>query len=326
MINGAAIGILFYARNALMGNDINRQRQEAVKANPGTTEKKLTVEGGSLSLLASPDGAVRSFYAADGSYHLVTTSETLARRFLAMKSGAGALGTSKEFRHARSQMPISRNDTVFVYLSSAFFRNMTGPQYRIETTRRLQAMADVELTQLARLTSATEGRPADSFQQLIDGGFLPPDFGPRPDGSQTVMDNGRVYDSVRGERGAMITLDIGQQSPLASPQPRQHRQDAGNQSTHDQQQRKEPPRHARPPQQAHQQHHHRAAQPDLPARARRQPRFDVRQLPRYHQGPVLLDRSSEVRPLTSNLHATPNVAHFARAARRQVSGPPRRWP
>lgn len=206
LIHGAAIGILFYARNSLMGNDITRQRQEALKSNPGTTERKLTVDGHSISFLSSPDGSVRSFYVADGSYHLVTTSETLARRFLAIRSGEGALGTSKEFRHARSQMPTNRNDTVFVYLSSAFFRNLTGPQYRIETLRRLQATADVDLVQLARLTSATEGKPADSFQQLIEGGFLPPDFGPRPDGSQAVMSGGQIYDSLRGDRGSMVPV------------------------------------------------------------------------------------------------------------------------
>ena len=199
MINGPAIGILLAARNSMMGNDIERQRREAVKNNPGTTEKKITVDGHTVSFLSSPDGAIRSFYVADGSYHFVTTSETLARRFVATRSGEGSLGASKEFRYARTQMPTSRKDTVFVYLSSAFFRNMTGPQYRIETTRRLQATADLELVQLARLASATEGKPADTFQQLIEGGFLPPDFGPRPDGSQTVMADGRVYDSRRGD-------------------------------------------------------------------------------------------------------------------------------
>jgi hypothetical protein len=106
LINGAAIGILFYARNALMGNDIGRQRQEALKSNPGATEKKLTIDGHTVSFLSSPDGTIRSFYVADGSYHFVTTSETLARRFLATRSGDGALGTSKEFRYARSLMPV----------------------------------------------------------------------------------------------------------------------------------------------------------------------------------------------------------------------------
>jgi soluble lytic murein transglycosylase len=63
-----------------------------------------------------------------------------------------------------------------------------------------RAVADIELVQMARLAAASEGRPADTFQQLIEGGFLPPDFGRRPDGSQTVRANGRVYDSLRGDR------------------------------------------------------------------------------------------------------------------------------
>ena len=81
-------------------------------------------------------------------------------------SGQKCLSQSKEFRYARSLMPLSRNDTVFAYLSSDFFANLVGPRYRIEGMRRMQAEADIELVQLALLAAAAEKKPGDSIEQL----------------------------------------------------------------------------------------------------------------------------------------------------------------
>ena len=199
---GAAMGLLFQARNSLLfGSDVQRQRREALKQNPTAREEQVTIQDRKVSFLSSADGIIRSYYVADGDFHFVTNSRHLAERFLQVSKGQGALGASQEFRHARAQMPLDRKDTVFAYLSDAMFRNMAGPAYRIETTRRLQAAADIELAQLALLASATEGSPGDNLQQLVQGGFLPPDFGQRPDGSQTILGDHGIHDSVRGARG-----------------------------------------------------------------------------------------------------------------------------
>jgi len=204
---GAAIGFLFLARNSmLLGNDIVGQRRDAMNANAAVAEKKIPVGKHMISLISTPDNTIHSYYAVDGDFHFVTSSEKLARRFLETASGQGSLGGSREFRYARSVMPTARNDTVFIYLSDAMFRNMVSPQYRIETARRLAADADIQLVQLARLDSATEGRPDDTFAQLIEGGFLPPEFGPRSDGSRTVMERGAIYDSRRGARGTFLAV------------------------------------------------------------------------------------------------------------------------
>lgn len=204
---GGSYGILFQARNnALLQADLGRQRTQRVAKKDGTTQTKVAIEGREATLLASADGSVRSFYVADGDYHFVTTSQTLARRFLETRSGKGALGATRAFRHARNVMPTSRKDTIFVYLSDPFFRNFTSPKYRIETIRRTQALADLELVELAQLASATEGTPGETIEQLVAGGFLPPDFGPRPDGSQTLLENGQARDSLRGQRGRFVPV------------------------------------------------------------------------------------------------------------------------
>ncbi len=205
---GASYGLLFQARNNFaLSTSFSQQRSERISAG-GATEEKITIAGHTVSLLTSPDGAVRSYYASDGDFHLVATSRWLVERFLATSKskGAGSLGGSDEFRHARRIMPLERDDTVWLYFSDAFFRNITAPKYRIEMARRLQAVADIELVQLARLATAAEGRPGEQIEQLVAGGLLPAEFGPLPDGSHTVLRGGKVYDSLRGRRGSFLPV------------------------------------------------------------------------------------------------------------------------
>lgn len=205
--DGGAYGMLFQARSStLLQADLLSQRVERLARKDGATEAKVNIAGRDVSFLSTPDGSVRSYYVVDGDYHFVTTSKTLARRFLETQGGQGALGAAKEFRHTRSVMPLERKDTVFVYLSDPFFRNYTSPAYRIETIRRFQAMADMELVQLAQLSSATEGKAGHTIEQLAAGDFLPRDFGPRPDGSRTLLENGQVRDSLRGRRAAPLPI------------------------------------------------------------------------------------------------------------------------
>ncbi|MGA2032354.1 MAG: hypothetical protein ABSG68_08875 [Thermoguttaceae bacterium] len=202
---GAAYGLLFEARNAGLLSANFRSDRAARIARGGVTEQKITLEGQDVSLLASPDGSVRSYLVTSGDYVLLSTSATLVRRFL-QTAGGGGLGASKEFRYVRGAMPLSRDDTLLVYFSDAFFRNLTGPRYRVELTRRLQAVADIEVLQLAKLDAATEGKAGGSIEELIAGGLLPADFTSRPDGSRAVLARGEVYDQLRGHRGALVPV------------------------------------------------------------------------------------------------------------------------
>jgi len=204
--DGAAIGFLFEARNGmLLGSSLSAPRAARVKQGKAK-EETLKIEGQNVSFLSSPDRSIRSYYAVSGDYHLVTSSPALVARFLQTAKGKGSLGNSREFRHARSVLPIERNDAVFVYFSDAFFRNFTSPAYRIESLRRLEAATDIEIVQLAKLNAATEGKPGSTIEELIEGGFLPPGFGPRSDGSHAVIGKGEVYDSLRGRRGSFIPV------------------------------------------------------------------------------------------------------------------------
>jgi hypothetical protein len=212
MQDGAAIGFIFEARNNfLLGNSLAGPRADRVKSGKAK-ELTLKIAGQSVSYLSSPDGKIRSYYAVSGNYHFVTSSRALMERFLQTAKGEGSLGASREFRHARSVWPVERNDAVFIYFSDAFFRNFASPAYRIESLRRLEAATDIEIVQLAKLNAAAEGKPAGTLDELIAGGFLPPGFGLRADGSQVVLTKDEVYDSLRGRRGSFVPVpDVGVQ-------------------------------------------------------------------------------------------------------------------
>ena len=200
---GAAIGAIFEAKGNLLGVDIVRQRQDALyrEKDNGSTLSTVQIAGRDVSFLSTPDNRLRSYYLIDEPYHLVTNSRRIVERFLEVRDGAGSLGATAEFRHARQQVPTSRDDTICVYCSSAFFANLLSPRYQIELRRRLQAVTDLEQITLAQLAARNEGQPGETLEQLIDAQLLPNGIGSRPDGSRPIMAGAGGFDSLRGARG-----------------------------------------------------------------------------------------------------------------------------
>ena len=204
---GAAIGILFEARSgSALAVQISRQRQEALDGDEDVTQQTVEIGGRDVSLLSTEDNRVRSFYAVDGKYHLVTTSRTIVQRFFEAGAGERSLGKRKEFRWARSTMPVSQGHTAFIYLSDPFFRQLIGPEYRIEMTRRVRASAEIDVVRLAQLAARAEGKRAGTVDRLIADDFLPPRFGIRPDGSHVTIDGREVTDSLRGAYGSFLPI------------------------------------------------------------------------------------------------------------------------
>jgi hypothetical protein len=207
--NGAAVGVLFHARNGtLLSVSINQQRSQTAAAgkDAGATLETVRVGGRDVSFLATPDNSVRSFYAVDGDFHLVTTSRAIVERFFEAGDDKRALADSPEFQHARAMLPLSRNDTIFSFLSTSFFSGLLAPQYQIELIRRTQALVDLELVRLAQLAAEAEGQPATNIDDLIAGGFLPTGFGRQADGSGPIVEASRAIDSLRGARGTFLPI------------------------------------------------------------------------------------------------------------------------
>jgi hypothetical protein len=205
---GAAMGILFEARNELLLNELTNQRRAAVEALQAdqATLRDLTIGDRTGSFASTPDNQLRSFYVVDDRYHLVTNSLEVAERFLECGRGRGSLGQSSAFRSARAQFTATPTDTLFAYFSPAFFQGLASPQYQVELRRRLRAVADLEILALARMAADHERLPSDRLEDLIAAGLLPEEFNRRPDGSQAVMTDQQVYDTLRGARGTFVPI------------------------------------------------------------------------------------------------------------------------
>ena len=184
-----------------------QQRQAALQSAKQGKQEKLKIEGRSVSFFSTPDNSVRSFYVVDGDFHLVTTSRTIVEWFLGTQNGKhDSLGKSSGFRYARASMPITRDDTVFVYLAPQFFQNLLSPRYQIELNRRLRSDVEMQLMQVAQLSARAEGKPSDTIEALVAGGYLPAGFGQRPDGSRLEFVGGRFVDSLRGGSGTFVPI------------------------------------------------------------------------------------------------------------------------
>jgi hypothetical protein len=205
---GAAMGMLFHAKNtAALTADLTQQRAAALREAKGGRQEQLTIGGHEVSFFSTSDNSLRSFYAVDGDFHLVTTSRALVERFLA--TGANpreSLAGSDEFRFTRANIPLSQNDTIFVYLSPQFFQNLLSPRYQIELNRRLASAVEMELLEIAKLAARAEKKPGGTIEDLVAGDLLPAGFGQRPDGSRLELVDGKIIDSLRGGRGTFVPV------------------------------------------------------------------------------------------------------------------------
>ena len=205
---GASIGILFQAsKSGLLKKQLESIRVDIMAENPSIQESSVNIDGRAVSLLSSPGNAVRSFYVQDGDFHLITTSKWMVEAFLAtVKTPEHSLGNLEEFRYARSQINPSAKG-IFIYMSDPFFRNLVGPAYRVEMTRRAHSIAEINMLSLSRLAALQEGIASPSIPSMVEKGFLPQGFGMRHDGSQpTAGEDGTAMDSKRGAVGSFLPI------------------------------------------------------------------------------------------------------------------------
>ncbi len=222
--SGASIGILLRAQNStLLTTFLRNHRRMATRKYPDAVLEDVEIAGKTVSFLHTPDNRVRSFYASVGDFHFVTTSRALMERFFEASSGKRSLGQSAEFRVARRRMPVDRHDTMFVYLSDAFFENLATPHYRIEMMRRLKTQVRLEAALLARLAAKAEGVPHETVEDLIAAGLLPRDFNQTADGSRISFVNGKPVCSLRGGLGSLIPVTDVQIESITAREDAQYR-------------------------------------------------------------------------------------------------------
>lgn len=206
--DGAAVGVLFHAKNNfLLRNDLNRQRKAAADLYEGGNMETMNIAGREVSFASSPDGQLRSYYAAADNFHLVTTSRAMVERFFEAGAGEAALAGEADFLAARQRAPVAHNHTVFVHLSQAFLEQLVSPAYRIELDRRLRSIESHHALKLARLAAAQERLANETVDDLVLGGFLPPSFDIRSDDAKWETDaTGRDRETVRGYPGRFVPI------------------------------------------------------------------------------------------------------------------------
>jgi hypothetical protein len=214
MRDGSAMGILFQANNnMLLNRNLSGQRQDAKSKHSDAKEETLQIAGHDVSFIATPDNRLRSYYVVDGDFHLVANSRRLIERFLEAGVGQRNLAAMSEFQEARAAMPLTRDDTIFLFASSAFLENLAGPHYRVELDRRLRSIGEMRALKLARLAANVEGSRAKTPEELIEVELLPEGFGQRSDGSKLVMDSAKQ----RGQGGKDLALTASRDSVRGIP-------------------------------------------------------------------------------------------------------------
>ncbi len=207
--DGSAVGVMLYAsKTETLENNLRNKRKKFVEAHQDeqATLRTIDVNGTPVEFLSTPDNRYRSFYVVSGDCHLTTTSLTMAKRFLEAANGTGSLADTAEFKFARYNMPLDRNDTIFIYASTPFLQNLLTPQYQIELRRRNQVVTDIMMLEMASLAAAGEGVPQPDVPNLIQRGFLPRGFGERPDAGRVDSIGETWIDSVRGRRGFFVPI------------------------------------------------------------------------------------------------------------------------
>ena len=106
-------------------------------------------------------------------YILLTSSRAIVERFLEISDGKPCLADSPHFRFARLLSPLQNEYTLFAYFSPDFFKALVSPAYQIELKRRLAAISNIEMAEMAQLVAKAEGVDATNIDQLVLNGYLP---------------------------------------------------------------------------------------------------------------------------------------------------------
>lgn len=207
MKEGASLGVVFYAKNPrLLNAAIESDRRAIAAKNDDARIEELDIQGHKVIFLGTPDNRIRSFYVNDGDYVLVTTSRTLVERFLQVGAGDRSLADTLNFKAARAWMPEANDYSVFAYFSPEFFHRLVSPQYQIELRRRLEAIAHLEIAEVASQVAQAEGLVNDDIGLLQANGLLPAWFDGRADGAATLRSKDTWIDSLRGARGSFLPI------------------------------------------------------------------------------------------------------------------------
>jgi hypothetical protein len=222
---GPAIGVILQEAGPVVAPGLTQLRSSVAKreAGRGCTLTTTPVGQYQVSLLSTPDNAIRSFYVARDGFHLITNCEAIAEAFLELPQSQRSLDRDPEFRQLREDLAVDRGDTVFAYLPRRFFARLASPTYQVELVRRLRSATEIQMVEIARRAYLQEvragwiegriGTGVDEestqwvpIETLVSHQLLPRGFGGRHDGSRLESTGIGVVDSLRGTAGSFLPI------------------------------------------------------------------------------------------------------------------------
>ncbi len=224
MKEGACLGVLFLLQESRHANVVDGKRTQASDWGDswGHATKRRYCQSESFAT-QHPDNSVRSFLVSHGDYVFLTSSRHLAERFLQVAADGKSLASLDSFRWAMQWMPEANGYSVFGYFSPEFFHGLVDPAYQVELRRRLEAIAHIEVAEVATLAAKAEGIEP-SVPAMISAGLLPEWFDARADGSRTLRSADTWIDSRRGARGSFLPIvDVSVESVNATERERVER-------------------------------------------------------------------------------------------------------
>lgn len=203
---GAGIGVMFEAKPG-HEHEIERiieDQREVASKNVNAPFRSEKVNEKVVSAYVTKDNRMRSFYIRQGRFVLVTNSRAMTESFIGLSRTQRSLANLNEYLNANATSPEARESDIKIYLSDPFFRRLTSPASRVEWERRRISALDCRRLEVAALIAKALGYPSDSVAALIQGKFLPSDFGTLADGSNIGLVSGSAVDSVRGHPGTFM--------------------------------------------------------------------------------------------------------------------------
>ncbi|MFT5124714.1 MAG: hypothetical protein ACI97B_003351 [Verrucomicrobiales bacterium] len=103
---------------------------------------------------------------------LISTSASERDHILATRKGENSLGASDEFRYMLRKLPVTKDTSIYVYISDPFIRNLVGPPMKIAQLRRLMARGELEEASASALLARMDGWDKPSYAALVEKGYL----------------------------------------------------------------------------------------------------------------------------------------------------------
>jgi hypothetical protein len=205
---GTDVALLFDLENeTLLNGVLSTFAANAKTRHPDAVESTVTIAGRAVSVLASPDGAVRQHKVKVGNALVLANSPAAIARILATADAKHpALAGSGDYQYFRGLYP-AEEKRGFVFLSDAFVGRMTSPAFKIAAARRMEAAADLRAVSGAALLHAMlEGTPAPDAAALVKAGVLAADELVHADGAAITFDAVKGPKSAWGAPGRLVPL------------------------------------------------------------------------------------------------------------------------